>query len=86
VILLLHISILVAVSHLARAAHTPVGPGYFNNMAYANYFLVRRALVLPRVVHKVKKKKTKDNSQVSQEFLLGVTVNERDSQVASKAN
>jgi len=85
VILLLHISILDAVSHLARAAHAPMSPGYFNNnMTYANYFLVRRALAVPCVVHQVKKKRS--NWQVPQVFLLGVTVKELNSQVASEAN
>jgi len=84
VILLLHISILDAVSHLARAAHAPMSPGYFNDMTFANYFLVRRALALPRVVHQVKEKRS--NWQVPQVILVGVTIKERDSRVANKAN
>jgi hypothetical protein len=84
VILLLHISILDAVSHLARSAHALLSPGYFSNMTYANYFLVRRALALPRIVHQVKEKRS--SWQVPQVFLVGMTVKERDSQMASKAN
>jgi len=51
-------------------------------MTNANYFLVRRALALPCVVHQVKR----SNWQVPEVFLVGVTVKERNSQVASKAN
>jgi len=81
VILFLHISIADAVSHLVRAAHAPMSPGYFSNMTHASSFLVRRALALPRVVHQVKEKRS--NWQVPQVFLVGVTVKERDSQAAN---
>jgi hypothetical protein len=78
------ISLLDAVSHLARAAHDTMSPGFFSNMTYAYYYLLRRALALPRVVDLVKEKRS--NWQVPQVFLVEITVKERDSQVANKAN
>jgi hypothetical protein len=50
---------------------------------YTNYYLVRRALALPRIFHQVKKKRS--NWQVPQVFWVGVIIKERDSQGASKS-